>query len=149
MCNTVVRILTRRLKCMRINSAGVGKSTWKAASIVGRTILRIGNARRTAAHAVTTTRPSPSHCVADGNVDAVGMKREIRPYGDIERLPKTRWHTAYGRSTHLIDDPQRCSACIRRRHSLLTGFGAHQNSEGRNGCYPKNQPCCIPYFHKC
>ena len=147
MCNTVVRILTRRLKCVRVNSAGVGKSTRKAASVVGRTILRIGNARRTAAHAMATALPGPSHRVADGNVDAEGMKREIRAYRHIERLPKTRWHAVHRGATVLIDDPQRRFACIRRSHSLLTGFGAYQNSERKNGCSPKNQPCCIRYFH--
>ena len=147
MCNTMVRILTRRLKRVRVNSACIGKSTWKAASVVGRTILRVRNARRTATHAVPTVRPGPSHCVADGDIDTVGMKRKIRAHGYVEGLPKTRWHATRGRPTDLIDNSQRRFAGSRRCLPVLTGFGAHQHSKRENGCDPKTQPCCIRYFH--
>jgi hypothetical protein len=60
-----VGITTSRIKCVLINSARVGKSPWETTRVVRRTKLRIGDARRTTADAVTTVGPCPPHGVAN------------------------------------------------------------------------------------
>ena len=59
----------------------------------------------------------------------------------------SRWHAAHGRPAVLIDNAQGRALCVRRICSPLARFSPHQKSKCKNGCEPKNHPCCIRCFH--
>jgi len=55
---------------------------------------------------------------------------------------------AHGWLAVLIDNSEwRRTPFVRRTCAPLARFSAHQKSDRKNGCDPKNQPCCIRYFH--
>jgi hypothetical protein len=121
-CKADVGITTSRVKRVLINSAGVGKSSWKTIHVVRRTKLRIREALRTTANAMAATGPGPSHRVTDRDVDSVRRKRETRPHHDVDNLAGSRWHAIDSRPTVLIDNAQGCAPCVLRIWSLLAGF---------------------------
>jgi len=75
------------------------------------------------------------------------VKRGIRPHGHINDLAGTRWDAIHSRLATLIDNTQERTFSVPRSPPPLARFSPHQNSRGKNGCDPKNQPCCIRYFH--
>ena len=60
-----------------------------------------------------------------------------------------RWNAAHSRLAVLIQYSDRWRGVFLRRYTCppLARFSSHQKSECKNGRDPKNQPCCIRYFH--
>ena len=108
MRNADIGITSGRVKCVLINSAGVGKSPRETTRVVRRTKLRIGDAMRTTADAVAAVCPGPPHRVADRDVDSVRRKREpALSHCYIDDCAGSRWHAARSRPAVLIDNTQR------------------------------------------
>ena len=98
---------------------------------------------------MTAGGPCPSHRVAHRDVDRVRYKHiAALPHRDIENLTADRRHAAHGWPAVLINNPQRrCAFAVWGACAFLPRFSPHQNSKRKDSCDPKNQPCCIRYFH--
>ena len=134
---------------MLINKACMVKVPGEQLVSLGEQYCESGYARRATRDTVAAAAPGPSHGVASRDVDRTRIKCETpaRPHRHIKNRAGRRWHTINGRPTVLIDNAQGGCLCIRRIRPSLAGLSAHQNSDRKNGCDPKNQPYCIRYFH--
>ena len=146
-----IRKITSLCKSEFVNKAYIGKRARGAVRVIRGTELPIGCAGRGATgDTVTAGGPCPSHCIAHRNVDCarVERKRPTRRHRHIENRAGSRSHAAHGRPAVLIKNPQRrCAFAVWRACAFFAGFSPHQNSKRKDSCDPKNQPCCIRYFH--
>ena len=136
-----VRITSRRRKSMRVNSACVREDSWKAIHVVRRTKLRIGDAMRTTADTVAAKGPGPAHGVTNRDVDRARVERESTTgrHHHIDNRARSRRDAAHGRLAVLIDNSEwRRTPFVRRTCAPLARFSAHQKSDRKNGCDPKN-----------
>ena len=134
-----------------VNKALDGSHALAAVRVIRRTELPIGCAGRGIAtgDTVSALGPGPSHSVAHRDVDRIRYKHiAALPHRDIENLTAARRHAAHGWPAVLINNPQRrCAFAVWRVCAFFPRFSPHQNSNRKNGRDPKNQPCCIRYFH--
>ena len=90
-----------------------------------------------------TVSPTEMLTVSGSNVNST------RPHRHIDDIAVRRWNTAHGWLAVLIQYSDRWRGVFLRRYTCppLARFSSHQKSECKNGRDPKNQPCCIRYFH--
>lgn len=130
-------------KSMRIDEAGIVKSSLVAVCIIRGTKLAVSSARIAAGDAVVIAGPGPAHRVAHRDADAVRHKHEAAlPDSYIYNLTSTRWHAAYGWSAVLIYNANGMSGgmlLLRYRDESVMRISLRRKYECKHRGQRKNQ----------